>query len=235
MSAAVPQLIMRRPPCFTPALSRLFQRKCGCGGMPGLAGECAECKRKRLMRQRTGIQSDESVVPPIVHDVLRSPGEPLDNETRWRMEERLGHDFGRVRVHNDARAGASARSLDALAYTVGTDIVFAPGEYRPATGGGLRLLAHELTHVRQQTQAGATRPDPSSSGRRTTRTSVRLSRWRRVLRRIGPRSFRMSRLPGRLSSESRIRRLAAASLEAAVPVGVGSRQQFHQPALASHA
>jgi hypothetical protein len=71
------------------------------------------------------------------------------------MEPRFGQDFSRVRVHSDERAGASARSVDALAYTVGHDIVFDAGRYRPNTGEGRRLIAHELTHVIQQ---GESRP-----------------------------------------------------------------------------
>lgn len=70
------------------------------------------------------------------------------------MEARFGHDFSRVRIHTDAAAADSARSLNAFAYTVGPDIVFARGRYAPATDAGRHLLAHELTHVVQQTSAG---------------------------------------------------------------------------------
>jgi hypothetical protein len=66
------------------------------------------------------------------------------------MQTRFGHDFGAVRVHTDARAAESARAVNALAYTVGRDVVFGAGQYLPATGGGRRLIAHELTHVLQQ-------------------------------------------------------------------------------------
>jgi hypothetical protein len=89
-----------------------------------------------------------------VNDVLRSPGQPLDARARAALEPRFGHDFSRVRVHTDARAAESARSIDALAYTVGRDIVFKAGQYAPGTTEGQRLLAHELTHVIQQ--AGST-------------------------------------------------------------------------------
>ena len=61
-----------------------------------------------------------------------------------------GLDFSHVRIHTDARAAESAQSVDALAYTVGRDIVFGDGQYRPDTSEGQRLLAHELTHVAQQ-------------------------------------------------------------------------------------
>ena len=89
--------------------------------------------------------------PPIVHDVLRSPGQPLDTAARAFMEPRFGHDFSRVRIHTDARAAESAAAINARAYTVGRDIVFAPGRYEPASTAGGKLLAHELTHVVQQT------------------------------------------------------------------------------------
>jgi hypothetical protein len=70
------------------------------------------------------------------------------------MEARLRHDFGRVRVHTDARGAESARAVQALGYTVGRDIVFGAGQYRPETNEGRKLLAHELTHTIQQEAAG---------------------------------------------------------------------------------
>jgi hypothetical protein len=69
------------------------------------------------------------------------------------MEPRFGPDFSRVRVHTDAWAVKSARALNALAYTVGRDVVFGRGQYAPQSNQGRRLLAHELTHVLQQSPA----------------------------------------------------------------------------------
>jgi hypothetical protein len=89
-------------------------------------------------------------VPPIVHEVLRSSGQPLDAATRSFMEVRFGYDFSQVRVHTDAQAAESARAVNALAYTVGEDVVFGPDGFRPDTSAGQKLLAHELTHVLQQ-------------------------------------------------------------------------------------
>jgi outer membrane protein OmpA-like peptidoglycan-associated protein len=89
-------------------------------------------------------------VPPIVHDVLQSPGQPLDAAMRAEMEPRFHHDFSRVRVHADARAAESARHVSARAYTVGSQIVFGAGEYPLRAEDGRKLLAHELTHVVQQ-------------------------------------------------------------------------------------
>ncbi len=91
-----------------------------------------------------------ATVPPIVHDVLHSPGQPLDPATRVFMEPRFGHDFSQVRVHMDARAAESARAVKAAAYMVGRDIVFGARQYLPNTFEGRGLLAHELAHVLQQ-------------------------------------------------------------------------------------
>jgi hypothetical protein len=96
----------------------------------------------------SGLVADS--LPPAVHNALGEPGRPLEATTRALMEPHFGHDFSRVRVHTDRQAGTSARALDARAYTVGSDIVFAPGEYQPQTLGGHWLLAHELTHTIQQ-------------------------------------------------------------------------------------
>jgi M6 family metalloprotease-like protein len=86
----------------------------------------------------------------MVEEVLRSPGRPLDAETRAVMEPHFGHDFSKVRVHTDTSANESAHAINALAYTVGPQIVFGAGHYRPGTTTGRQLLAHELTHVVQQ-------------------------------------------------------------------------------------
>jgi hypothetical protein len=156
---------------FTPASTGLIQRKCACGGTPGLTGECEECRKKKLQRktQNSGFGSRNDVsVPPIVHEVLRSPGQLLDPATRAFMEPRFGHDFTKVRVHTDGRAAESARSVSALAYTVGSHVVFAPGQYQPVTATGQRLLAHELAHVAQQStrlrEAGAAQGMPGILG-----------------------------------------------------------------------
>ncbi len=91
--------------------------------------------------------------PPIVGQVLGSAGSALEPSTRQQMETRFGHDFGRVRVHADARAAESAEAVDAHAYTVGDHVVFGPGRYAPHTQAGRLLLAHELTHTLQQRDA----------------------------------------------------------------------------------
>ena len=116
--------------------------------------------QRRAMGGGTGVAE----APPIVRDVLNSPGRSLDAATRAFFEPRFGHDFGSVRVHADERAAESARSVDAQAYTVGSHIVL--GSSQSSSGGrpGSSLLAHELAHVVQQHAAAAS---PSSVGDRT--------------------------------------------------------------------
>ena len=132
-----------------PARSSLLQRKCACGGTTGASGECEECRGKKLQRRAVG-QTPVSGVPAIVHEVLAAPGRPLDARTRGFFEPRFGHDFSGVRIHDDARAAASARAVDAHAYTVGQDIAFAASRFDPESVAGQRLLAHELGHTVQQ-------------------------------------------------------------------------------------
>jgi hypothetical protein len=89
-------------------------------------------------------------IPPAVDQVLNSSGHSLDAATQTSMETRFGHDFSAVRVHTDSTAAESAKSVNALAYTIGNDIAFGEGEYRPGTLIGDSLIAHELAHVLQQ-------------------------------------------------------------------------------------
>jgi hypothetical protein len=91
-----------------------------------------------------------SAAPPSVERVLASSGRALEPSLRTDMEQRFGHDFSGVRIHHDAAAEASAREVNAKAYTVGRDIVFGAGSYSPRTDSGRRLLAHELAHTMQQ-------------------------------------------------------------------------------------
>jgi hypothetical protein len=88
--------------------------------------------------------------PGQVESVIAASGRPLDASVRTYFEPRFGHDFSRVRIHHDAAAAASARAVDAIAYTVGEHVVFDQGRYAPESRSGRRLLAHELTHVVQQ-------------------------------------------------------------------------------------
>jgi len=102
------------------------------------------------LQRFTSGGADVSTAPPIVSEVLRATGRPLDLATRDFFEPRFARDFSSVRVHSDVPAAESARAVNALAYTVGNDIVFANGRYAPQTSAGRHLLAHELTHTVQQ-------------------------------------------------------------------------------------
>jgi Domain of unknown function (DUF4157)/Putative peptidoglycan binding domain/Lysine-specific metallo-endopeptidase len=169
-------------------------------------GECEGCSQKKLQRRAAG-RAEVAEVPDIVHEVLRSPGQPLDAETRAFFEPRFGPNFGTipvhalarqrsgealtigaandpyekeadrtaervmgsepkdlqprpavdfslVRMHTDAKAAESARDVGALAYTVGSDLVFGAGQYKPNSVAGRNLLGHELAHTLQQGGVG---------------------------------------------------------------------------------
>jgi hypothetical protein len=114
---------------------------------PNLHGH--QYERPVVNPSEAGI-ADLLVTLPIVHEALRSPGEPLDSATMAFFGPRFMHDFTGVRVHTDGIAAAAANALNATAFTVGNAIVFGTGRYSPASNAGNQLLAHELTHVMQQ-------------------------------------------------------------------------------------
>lgn len=96
--------------------------------------------------RRTCVTATDSV-----SEMINSPGQPLPTEIRDFFEPRIGQNMSHVRVHTGEKAQQSARELNALAYTVGSHVVFNAGEYEPYFSEGKRLLAHELIHVVQQT------------------------------------------------------------------------------------
>jgi hypothetical protein len=146
----VAERVMRTPDAPTNAdRGRTLQRKCAA---------CEEEDKAKLRPKRQPSADSAASAPPVVHEVLRSPGQPLDAQTRAFMEPRFGRDFTAVRAHTDGKAAESARAVQALAYTVGTDVVFAHQQYAPATPSGKRLLAHELAHVVQQEGPAGTAP-----------------------------------------------------------------------------
>jgi lipoprotein-anchoring transpeptidase ErfK/SrfK len=130
--------------------SGTLQRKCACGQHTAAGEQCEDCTKKKVLQRYATSSVGPAIAPPIVHDVLRSSGQPLDRATRDFMEPRFGHDFSHVRVHTDDLAAQSARSVGALAYTVGKNVVFGRSRYAPRATDGQRLLAHELTHTIQQ-------------------------------------------------------------------------------------
>jgi hypothetical protein len=172
----LPPLRLGLPPGFEPALApvlppprlRLRLRTPGWGEEEPPAGrrEGPEAPPTVLPRRRPSLGGGynvfrsaagpaPAVAPPIVHDVLRSSGAPLDPAVRARMEPRLGHSFADVRVHTGARAAESARAVGAHAYAAGAHVVFGAGRYAPGSADGERLIAHELAHVVQQRGAAA--------------------------------------------------------------------------------
>jgi hypothetical protein len=137
-----------------------IRRKCACGGS---CDKCKDEKKGKLQRKAAGALTPTEA-PPIVHEVLRSPGQPLDSATRSFFEPRFGADFSNVRIHTGQRADRAARDVSAAAFTVGSDIAFARGRYAPETTSGKQLLAHELTHTIQQGHA-ADQSSPLQVGR----------------------------------------------------------------------
>jgi len=131
----------------------------------------------RIQRYTEGNAGSALTAPRSVDRVLAGPSQPMDAAVRFDMEQRFGHDFSLVRVHSGAAAAQSARDVSAHAYTVGNHIVFGEGTYAPSTLGGRRLIAHELTHVVQQSGNVAREPiDRVGSGSITRATSDTLRR-----------------------------------------------------------
>lgn len=93
-------------------------------------------------------------------------GMPLNESARTFFEPRFGQDFSAVRIHTDAQAAETAHAINALAYTHGSDIVFAQGRFQPESDAGKRLLAHELAHVVQQGEGAARKPAADTVQRR---------------------------------------------------------------------
>jgi Domain of unknown function (DUF4157) len=148
------------PPAVTGGGIPGVRRKCSCGGM------CTKCRTKHAEEEHGDVQrkaaapqissigstsaGSQRTAPPIVQEVLHSPGEPLPAATLAFFEPKLAHDLSTIRVHADDRAAESAHAIQARAYTVRHNIVFGAKQYQPGTVEGRRLLAHELAHAVQQ-------------------------------------------------------------------------------------
>jgi hypothetical protein len=112
-------------------------------------------QRKACLQMADVAESSRTASLGSINAVLHSAGEPLDAGTRRAMEARFDEDFSQVRIHRDSGAAASAKSVGALAYSVGPHIAFSEGRYAPSSRDGVKLLAHELTHVVQSDGAPA--------------------------------------------------------------------------------
>jgi hypothetical protein len=123
----------------------------------------------RLVAREAAAETDEAQPgrSPVLDVVGRGGGEPLAPELRAEMEDRLGADFGRVRVHHDSTASESAKAVDAHAYTVGNDVVFRSDRWDPGSSEGRHTLAHELSHVVQQAN-GPVEGSPAPGGIRVS-------------------------------------------------------------------
>jgi Domain of unknown function (DUF4157) len=121
---------------------------------PRIRRKCADCEEedeeKKVLMKPAGAAGSAGAVPPIVHQLLREPGRPLDAATRAFFEPRFGLDFSAVRLHLGPLADASARGVRAQAFAFGQDLVFRSGHFNPNSPSGKRLIAHELAHVAQQ-------------------------------------------------------------------------------------
>ncbi|PSN10622.1 hypothetical protein C7293_27385 [filamentous cyanobacterium CCT1] len=157
-----------------------LQRVCACGG------GCPRCQSGQestdyslslQQKKRLSRSLEPFTAPPAVNQALRSPGQPLDAKTRAFMEPRFGRDFAQVLVHTGAIAAEAASTVQANAFTVGDHVVFGAGQYNPASNDGRRLLAHELTHVVQQSGAMYTTPsDRAASSSAVSETAVAIAR-----------------------------------------------------------
>jgi hypothetical protein len=114
---------------------------------------CPECEELLQAKEAstTGIRPTAAFRSHV--ESTRAGGDPLPGSVRSIFEPRFGYDFSNVRIHTDVRAGYTAKRMNALAYTMGPHITFAPGQFNPYSHEGQHLLAHELTHVVQQSAA----------------------------------------------------------------------------------
>jgi hypothetical protein len=154
----------KSPSTRMPALPWPVQAKLEIGAVNDPLEHEADHVAEQVMRMPSVALHASVNASPIVHEVLRSPGQPLDAATRTFMESHFARDFSRVRIHTDARAAESARVERARAYTVGHDVVFGANLYAPASSSGRELLAHELAHTIQQRNTSGPPPSPELQG-----------------------------------------------------------------------
>jgi len=168
-------------------LENSLQRKCdGCGkelesklqmkSLEHLQRKCTDCEKdeQQRLQTKTGSTKKPEIGPAIsnqIESISRSGGQPLSRSSLDFFEPRFGYDFSDVRIHSGHQAAESARSLGAQAYTVGNNVVFGSGKYAPDDSSGKQLIAHELTHVIQQSGSGSKKLNRSKSGKKLTRPS----------------------------------------------------------------
>jgi outer membrane protein OmpA-like peptidoglycan-associated protein len=120
-----------------------------------IARKCKHCEEEENLQRKEisaeGVQKNSQLDDYVAS--LGLSGQPLPENSRKFFEPRFGNDFSDVRIHTDSVAAKSAQSINALAYTSGNNIVFNSGQYAPESDNGKRLMAHELTHVVQQSSS----------------------------------------------------------------------------------
>ncbi len=169
-NAPVAQQVKTAPVAVNPPRRGLLQRKCTCGGETRASGECVECKNKKLLQRKSmprkviDIHSsaqrtdpiEASSAPTLPNGLAIGGGVALEPTVRSQMESQFNFDFSKVRIHSDAKGAEASRKISARAFTYGSNIGFAPGEYAPFKASGRWLLAHELAHVVQQSSGVVT-------------------------------------------------------------------------------
>ncbi len=196
---------------LTPMRRGQLQRRCACGNASGPKADCAQCGEQQKLQRHSAGPAGALAVPSIVQEVLSSSGQPLDENTRAFMEPRFGHDFGKVRVHTDAQAAESARSINARAFTVGRHVAFGAGEYAPETRAGQQLLAHELTHVIQQSGSGNNPGTVSSMTDSRDKTEVEADRKASEIMNSAPASERAGSRKKKFDPQSGISTLSSSA------------------------
>jgi cell wall-associated NlpC family hydrolase len=132
------------------AVIQMPEPQAASSGTPHIQRACSTCKEEKELMTKADNASE------ITHDLessmraLKGRGKPLPESMRTFYEPLFGHDLSNVRLHTGAQANELAQGVNARAFTTGTDVVFGAGQYSPDTMMGKRLLAHELTHVVQQ-------------------------------------------------------------------------------------
>lgn len=134
-----------------------ISRVSGFGVTPNFPNEiqnkCEGCEEEENVQMK-GIYQGGEVNADIENGIqsAKSGGNPLPSDTQTSMESVFGTSFQDVKIHHDAESNQLNKKLNSRAFTTGTNVFFKSGEYNPKSGEGKKLLAHELTHVVQQTQ-----------------------------------------------------------------------------------
>ena len=144
--------VMRMPdPSISPSVGATRN-----DSVPPIQRFCTECQNELdeqvLIQTKATSGYATAVAPDIAGDVLHLPnrGQSLPESSRRYFEPRFSHDFSQVKIHTDSRANGLAKRINARAFTLGRNVVFGAGQYQPHNTAGQHLIAHELTHVVQQ-------------------------------------------------------------------------------------